>query len=769
MPNNTNNQKKYASLSTLQTFLDNLKTTFSSLSHKHTISDITDYKVDSELSSTSTAPVQNKVLNAEFDEIAVSMRALDLAIDGKADSSHSHNDIYYTETEIDQKLSGKANATHSHAISEVTNLQSTLDTKVPTSRTINSKPLTANVTLSASDVGAAPASHDHNDLYYTETEIDTKLAGKSDKNHNHDSAYDPKGAAAESLASAKSYTDTKTANLASTTVVDNKISSHNTATTAHSDIRDLISGLTTRLNTLANSDDTTLDQMSEVVAYIKNNKSLIDGITTSKVNVSDIVNNLTTNVSNKPLSAAQGVAIKALIDDLQEELDTHSADIIKHITSDERTNWNAAKTLAENALPTSGGTMTGAITMTQANLVKRDKDTSNVAIYGGTDSANGATITVYGKEQAIYPGYFSLKANNGEASASLEGRPDGTLKWNGKNIVALGTSEALPISSGGTGATKASDALENLGGLPKSNPSVTGSFSMNKLHSSTTGLYSVVEGYNCSATGDYGAHAEGYYSEANGDNSHAEGDGAIANGVGAHAEGYKTIASEDYSHVQGKYNIEDTENQYAHIVGNGTSNSNRSNAHTLDWDGNAWFAGNVYIGGESQDEGSKLLTYDDLNWSLIYDSGEISAIANSISNINVSGYTKFRVVVRCYNDGDSYGDRTGSAIFKAQNGKSYQFPVWTNMFSKSISTVSAMADFELTDDWLVCPHASRLVGEIDIFDTVEGGTAGNLTSSGSGILKCTSPLSTLTISSLDQNSNYYFGMGSRVMVWGWNA
>ena len=44
--------------------------------------------------------------------------------------------------------------------------------------------------------------------------------------------------------------------------------------------------------------------MSEVVAYIKSNKSMIDAITTSKVSVADIVNNLTTNISNKPLSAA---------------------------------------------------------------------------------------------------------------------------------------------------------------------------------------------------------------------------------------------------------------------------------------------------------------------------------------------------------------------------------------------------------------------------------------------------------------------------------
>ena len=95
---------------------------------------------------------------------------------------------------------------------------------------------------------------------------------------------------------------------------ESKVSDHNVSDTAHNDIRLLVQGLTERLNALADSDDTTLDQMSEIVTYIKSNKSLIDAITTSKVNVSDIIDNLTTNVSNKPLSASQGVKLKALID-----------------------------------------------------------------------------------------------------------------------------------------------------------------------------------------------------------------------------------------------------------------------------------------------------------------------------------------------------------------------------------------------------------------------------------------------------------------------
>lgn len=92
------------------------------------------------------------------------------------------------------------------------------------------------------------------------------------------------------------------------------VTNHALSNTAHTDIRELITGLTDRLNTLADSDDETLDQLSEIVSYIKSNKSLIDSITANKVSVSDIVDNLTSSATNKPLSAAQGKALKALID-----------------------------------------------------------------------------------------------------------------------------------------------------------------------------------------------------------------------------------------------------------------------------------------------------------------------------------------------------------------------------------------------------------------------------------------------------------------------
>ena len=97
------------------------------------------------------------------------------------------------------------------------------------------------------------------------------------------------------------------------------VSQHNVDTAAHNDLRLALQGLSDRINAALDSDDTTLDQMSEVVAYIKSNKTLIEAITTSKVSVADIVNDLVTNAANKPLSAAQGVVIKALIDALRKD------------------------------------------------------------------------------------------------------------------------------------------------------------------------------------------------------------------------------------------------------------------------------------------------------------------------------------------------------------------------------------------------------------------------------------------------------------------
>ena len=162
--------------------------------------------------------------------------------------------------------------------------------------------------------------------------------------------------------------------------------------------------------------------------------------------------------------------------------------------------------------------------------------------------------------------------------------------------------------------------LNAKGYAPLDSPNFTNSISMARKSDTTIGAQSVALGSNTTASGDYShaegagatasgyvshaegeettasgycSHAEGYGTTASGQASHAEGESTTVSGYVSHAEGTGTIASSDYQHVQGQYNIEDTTNTYAHIVGNGTSSSARSNAHTLDWNGNAWYQGKL--------------------------------------------------------------------------------------------------------------------------------------------------------------------------------
>lgn len=181
-----------------------------------------------------------------------------------------------------------------------------------------------------------------------------------------------------------------------------------------------------------------------------------------------------------------------------------------------------------------------------------------------------------------------------------------------------------------------------------------------------SGNFSHAEGGGSRATGN-GSHAEGAGALAEGEVSHAEGASTTASGRCSHAEGYQTTAAGAYSHVSGIQNVLDSydswtewsvgtyvvgdkvkrtrivdeqtvvegyvcstansdsewtpshwENQdgrmnFAEIVGNGTGNDAKSNARALDWEGNAFFKGDVYVGcNEDSSGGTKLLKETDI-------------------------------------------------------------------------------------------------------------------------------------------------------------
>ena len=156
-------------------------------------------------------------------------------------------------------------------------------------------------------------------------------------------------------------------------------------------------------------------------------------------------------------------------------------------------------------------------------------------------------------------------------------------------------------------------------------------------YTTASGNHSHAEGNRTTASGD-SSHAEGWTTTASGGYSHAEGSYTTASGDSSHAEGYHITASSQYQHVQGKYNIKDAEGKYAHIVGNGQEDGAKftySNAHTLDWDGNAWFQGDVYINstsGTNKDEGSKKLATEEF-------------VTQKVAEINIETPTEYESII----------------------------------------------------------------------------------------------------------------------------
>lgn len=86
--------------------------------------------VDSSLSDSSMNPVQNKVVNSALSGKANSSHShsisnvtnLQSALNGKSATGHTHDERYYTETEMNTKLNGKANSSHTHTASQISDL-----------------------------------------------------------------------------------------------------------------------------------------------------------------------------------------------------------------------------------------------------------------------------------------------------------------------------------------------------------------------------------------------------------------------------------------------------------------------------------------------------------------------------------------------------------------------------------------------------------------------------------------------------------------------
>lgn len=190
--------------------------------------------------------------------------------------------------------------------------------------------------------------------------------------------------------------------------IDSDVSAHNSSTSAHSDIRELISDVDSRVDTL---------------------DSTVSTLNTSKVNKSDIVNNLTTNDATRPLSAAMGMELKSSIDSggsANELIAAHNTNDEAH--EDIRDLVTAAHARADDAYTAA---MAGGGSAAEGIEAHNTSQTAHMDIREMIESISGGETYTAGNGIDISPsGSISVKCNESKGvicgTSGIETRVDGT-------------------------------------------------------------------------------------------------------------------------------------------------------------------------------------------------------------------------------------------------------------------------------------------------------------------------------------------------------
>ena len=248
-------------------------------------------------------------------------------------------------------------------------------------------------------------------------------------------------------------------------------------------------------------------------------------------------------------------------------------------------------------------------------------------IRNDTGKAIAAAIEALAAPEADHVSY-----DNTSSGLTADNAQDAIDELKTKNDTKM--NKANPTGTGSLSINRASGSQEGVNSATVgTNNTASGESSFAEGNSNTaSGIRSHAEGSSNTASGNY-SHVEGAGSTSSGERSHAEGSGTTASKYGAHAEGDNTVASGDNGshaegyhttsegrnshsegrytisnhrsqHVFGEYNIADPSSNvttargnYVEIVGKGANDANRSNARTLDWNGNETLAGGLKLHG----------------------------------------------------------------------------------------------------------------------------------------------------------------------------
>lgn len=204
--------------------------------------------------------------------------------------------------------------------------------------------------------------------------------------------------------------------------------------------------------------------------------------------------------------------------------------------------------------------------------------------FSNTIAANSTVVVEYLTESPVY--HFDLgERKSGETIGA----------WSTVNGCNQTASATFATVSGGIN-NSASGVHGTISGGGANEAGTGGSVGGGVYNRAVENYSTVAGGFDNDATGSLSAVAGGQKNVASGVSSFAANEYNEAKGAYSVALGRANKASGNSQTAIGKFCVEDTQNTYAEIVGNGTSDNARSNARTLDWNGNEWIAGALSVG-----------------------------------------------------------------------------------------------------------------------------------------------------------------------------
>ena len=330
------------------------------------------------------------LIKAKIDSGDASVKSyVDTEVAKKANSSHTHDDRYYTESEIDNKISGVNTTISNHTGNSTIHVTSDNKTQWNSAYTHSTsshapsnaeKNIIVGIQKNGTDLTVNSSTRKVNiTVPTTAAEI-----GAATSDHNHDSVYDKKGASDTALASAKAYADS-----VASTVKNDLLNGAGSAYDTLKELGDLIDENADAIEALETIASGKADKThSHAISDVSGLQSALDGKAASSHGT-----HVTWSTTSPKMdgTASVGSETKVARGDhvhptdtsraSQADLDSHTSNTTVHITSTERTNWGTAYTHSQAAHAPS-------------NAEKNQNAFSNVVVGSTTISADTATDTL---------------------------------------------------------------------------------------------------------------------------------------------------------------------------------------------------------------------------------------------------------------------------------------------------------------------------------------------------------------------------------------